>query len=101
MGIAPKGLSNTFARPEDSARFRSLAIDPVVGKSSRDRLAVTITALVRVSDSCGKTAISRLRHTSAQVGMMSCGRLGAKPIWLGNAALLLNHPTTAATPSTM
>ena len=46
IGIAPKGLSSTFARPDDRARFRSFAIDPLTGKSSRDRLAVTITAFV-------------------------------------------------------
>ena len=57
-----------------------VAIDPVARKSSRERLAVTMTTLVRVRDSCGSTAISRLRQISGQVGMTSCGMLGVKPI---------------------
>jgi hypothetical protein len=50
IGIAPKGQSSTFVRPDDGASRRSLAIDPVDGNNSRDRLAVTITALVKVSE---------------------------------------------------
>ena len=65
-----------FARPDDSAKRRSPAIQPVDGNSSRARLAVMITALVKVSESCGSTAISKLRQTSGQLGTTSPGRPG-------------------------
>src|SRR6516165_8937693 len=74
MGIAPKGHSSMFASPDDNAKFRSLATEPVTGNSSRDRLAVTITALVKVSESCGNTAFSKLRQTSGQLGRTTGGR---------------------------
>ena len=73
-----------------------MAIDPVAGKSSRARLAVTITALVRVSDSCGSTAISRLRQTSAQLGTTRCTPLGAIATSADVAVSAVTHPTTAA-----
>jgi hypothetical protein len=85
----------TFASPEVMTRLRSLAIAAVAGKRSRDRLAVTITALVRVSDNCGSTAISELRQTSDQVGMTSCGVLNDNSISLGRLPLFPSHPATA------
>jgi len=78
-----------------------LAIDPVAGKSSRARLAVTIAALVRVSDSCGTTATSRLRQTSAQLGTTRRTPLGAIAISAGVAVPAVIHPTTAAAISTI
>jgi len=40
-----------LASADDIGRWRSLAIDPIVGESSRDGLAATIKALVGVSGS--------------------------------------------------
>jgi len=85
--------------PDDSANRRSLAIDPVDGNSSRATLAVTITAFVSVSESCGNTATSKLRQTSGQRGTTSCGRPGvtatddAIPTWP------VIHPVRIAAPS--
>src|SRR5580704_15458092 len=101
IGIAPNGHRRTFARPDDRARLRSLATDPVAGKSSRERLAVTMTAFVNVNESCGNTAISRLRQTSAHVGTTKWGIPGATVTAPGMAAPPLAHPTSAAAASTI
>src|SRR5215470_2748915 len=99
IGIAPKGHSSTFARPEDNANRRSLAIDPVDGNSSRDRLAVTITALVSVRQSCGNTAILKLRQTSGQLGMMSCSVPGVMAAPDAIPTLPVTHPAIMAAAS--
>lgn len=74
---APK--RNCVARPPASWRGpttvkrRSLAIGPVEGNSSRARPAVAITASVSVSESCGRTAASKLHQTSGELGKTSHG----------------------------
>jgi hypothetical protein len=77
------------------ARTGNMAVSPS-GNISRQRLAVTITALVSVSGSCGMTASSTLRHTSSQLGMTSFGRLHAKRSPSGKATSAALHPTSVA-----
>src|SRR5689334_10605036 len=96
MGIAPIGHSSRFARPDDKARFRSLARAEAAGNKSRDRLAVTMIALVNVRESCGTTAISKLRQTSPQVGTTRRGTSNDGPRLLGRTASFVTHPATAA-----
>src|SRR5438067_787476 len=85
-----------IATPEERARRRSLARAASAGNISRQRLAVTITALVSVSGSCGMTASSMLRHTSPQLGMTSFGRLDAKRSPSGKITSAALHPTSVA-----
>jgi hypothetical protein len=91
--------NSTFARPEVPANRRSLAIDRVDGSSSRFTLAVTITALVKVKESCGNTATSKLRHTSGQLGTTRCGRSGVMTAAGVVPVLPLTHPVTMAAAS--
>jgi hypothetical protein len=60
---------------------------------------VTITALVRVSESCGSTATSKLRQTFAQLGTTTCGMPGV----IANSDAMrtspVAHPATIAAAS--